>query len=1036
MITLVGILLGVVAFINIPVDLMPETEFPTLTVGVQYPGVGPQEMENLIARPLEQTLSSTPGVEEITSSASEGSASVRVSFTYGMNLDEAANEVRTRVDRSRGRLPEDADPPILYKFDVSQFPIMFLTAASDKMDPKELRFFIEKNLQYRLERVPGVAEIRVRGGLRREIQVALDLKKIRSLNLSLNQIVNTLRAENLNLPVGPVTEGKYELLVRTQGEFKNLEQIRNVVVASRGGVPIYLKEVATVTDGNEDVRGMVSQDGVPAVRIFINKQSGSNTVQVSQGVQEEMARIAKDYPDVKLTTTLDSAKFIKASINNVKDSAIQGAALAVIVLLFFLRNILSTMVIGVAIPIAVISTFALMYFYGFTLNIVSFGGLALGIGMLVDNSIVVLENIYRHMEMGKDRLQASLDGTREVASAIVSSTLTTLAVFVPVIFTQGISAQTFKQLAVVVSFSLAASLLVALTLVPMMSSKMLSSSHHLQNKQNLMGALYRFVGVVPEALARIYAGMLRWALGNKALVIVTTVILFAGSIWVGRTLGFELQPELDEGELGVDVELEPGTKVAETDAIMQKLREVIVANVPEVQNILIESGSDGGGFRGGGGQNRGEMRITLLPKSERERSAQEILGVIRPKLQVAPGLRINASLRGSFLNRLSRGFSGGDRLAVEIRGYDFDVLNDLGTKVLEAMSRTKGAVGARIAVPPGNPEMVIRVDRAKASSLGLNVADVAQTMETAIGGRQASMFRQDGDEFNIRVRLQESDRLDLAQVSQIPLTTPSGLVIPAGSVVNLQRREGPSQIQRKNQQRILTVSAQLQDRDLGSTVRDLDAELRKIDLPDGYSFNFGSEYEEQEKAFTQMLLAAVLAITLVYMVMAAQFESLRDPFIILFSIPVSAVGVVAILKFTNTSITINALLGMIILVGIVVNNAIVLIDYANQLRRDHKMELYEAVVTAGQNRLRPILMTTATTVLGLLPMAMGLGEGAELQAPLARVVIGGLTTSTVITLILIPVLYYIAEALGERAKARAEAKERAMRPETSPASGD
>jgi HAE1 family hydrophobic/amphiphilic exporter-1 len=640
------------------------------------------------------------------------------------------------------------------------------------------------------------------------------------------------------------------------------------------------------------------------------------------------------------------------------------------------------------------------------------------------------------MEMGKTRLQASLDGTKEVASAIVSSTLTTLAVFVPVIFTQGISAQTFKQLAVVVSFSLAASLLVALTLVPMLSSKMLSSSHHLQQKQNFMGALYRFVGVIPDTLSRIYAGMLRWALGNKTLVIVTTVVLFAGSMWVGRTLGFELQPELDEGELGVDVELEPGTKVAETDEIMQRLREVIVKNVPEVKNILIESGSDGGGFRGGGGQNRGEMRITLVSKEERKRSAQQILGDIRPKLQVAPGLRINASMRGSFLNRLSRGFGGGDRLAVEIRGYDLDVLNDLGTRVLEAMSRTKGAVGARIAVPPGNPEMVIRVDRAKASSLGLNVADVAQTMETAIGGRQASMFRQDGDEFNILVRLQESDRLDLAQVSQIPLTTPAGLVIPAGAVVQLQRREGPSQIQRKNQQRILTVSAQLQDRDLGSTVRDLDAELRKIDLPDGYSFNFGSEYEEQEEAFTQMLLAALLAITLVYMVMAAQFESLRDPFIILFSIPVSIVGVVAILKLTNTTITINALLGMIILVGIVVNNAIILIDYANQLRREHGMELYEAVVHAGQDRLRPILMTTATTVLGLLPMALGVGEGAELQAPLARVVIGGLTTSTLITLILIPVLYFIAEAIDERVKSRSAVREQEVRPETSPVSGD
>lgn len=1037
MVTLIAILLGFVAFMGIPVDLMPETEYPTLTVSVDYPGVGPQEMENLIARPLEQSLSSTPGVEEITSSASEGNANVRVSFAYGSNLDEAANEVRTRIDRRRGTLPVDSSPPVIYKFDVSQFPIMFLTAASPTMDQKELRYFVEKNIQYRLERVPGVAEIRVRGGLRREIHVDVDLKKLRSLNLSMNQVVNTIRAENLNLPVGPVTEGRFELLVRTQGEFKSMDQIRSVVVTSRAGVPIYLKDIATVTDANEDVRALISQDGSPAVRIFINKQSGANTVQVSKGVKAEIDRINRDYPDFKMGITVDSAEFIQASINNVKDSAIQGAGLAVIVLLFFLRNFLSTMVIGVAIPIAVISTFALMYFNGFTLNIVSFGGLALGIGMLVDNSIVVLENIYRHMEMGKTRLQAALDGSREVAGAIAASTLTTLAVFVPVIFSQGVSAQTFKQLAVVVSFSLFASLLVALTIVPMMSSRLLSASTHLETDDTFAGRLYRFVGLIPVALSRIYGSFLVRALNQRALVVITAACLFGASLYFGSKLGFELQPEVDEGEIGVDVELEPGTQVAETDAVMQRLRQVVIDRIPEVRSTLIESGQSGSSWRGGGGQNRGEMRIMLAPRDERTRSATAVTESIRPLMQIQPGMRVTTRLRGSFMNRLSRGFGDGDRLAVEIRGYDLAVLNDLGVQAQEAMGRVQGVVGPRIAVPPGNPEMVVRVDRAKASSLGLNVADVAQTMETAIGGRQASMFRQEGDEFNIRVRLQEKDRLDLAQLSQIPLTTPTGSVIPAGSVVNLQRREGPSQIQRKDQQRILTVSGQLANRDLGSVVRDLEKELRAIDLPDGYSFGFGAEYEEQQEAFQQMLLAVILAITLVYMVMAAQFESLRDPFIIIFSIPVSTIGVVAILLLTSTSVTIQALLGVIVLVGIVVNNGIILVDYANQLRRDHGMELRPAVIQAGESRLRPILMTTATTVLGLGPMALGIGEGAELQAPLARVVIGGLSASTLITLVLIPVLYLIFEELAEKAQARKQSRLSAgVRPEASPVAGD
>ena len=1030
MVTLIAILLGVVAFLGIPVDLMPETEFPTLTVAVNYPGVGPQEMENLIARPLEQALSSTPGVEEITASASEGSANVRVSFAYGSNLDEAANEVRTRIDRRRNSLPVDAEAPVIFKFDVSQYPIMFLTAAATNMDQKELRYFVEKNIQYRLERVPGVAEVRVRGGLRREIHIDVDLKKIRALNLSMNQIVSTLRSENLNLPVGPVREGRFELLVRTQGEFKSLDQIRNVVITSRGGVPIYLKELAVVKDSHEDIRALISQNGSPAVRIFINKQSGANTVEVSEGVREEMDRINRDNPDFVMETTVDSAEFIRASINNVKNSALQGAGLAVIVLIFFLRNVLSTMVIGVAIPIAVISTFALMYFNGFTLNIVSFGGLALGIGMLVDNSIVVLENIYRHMEMGKPRMQAALEGSREVAGAITASTLTTLAVFVPVLFSQGVSAQTFKQLAVVVSFSLFASLLVALTIVPMMSSRLLTASTHLEHAPTALGRLYRFAGLIPLGMSRMYGRVLVRALQNKTVVVLFAVGAFGLSLFLGSNLGFELQPEVDEGEIGVNVELEPGTQVAETDAIMQKLRQVITERIPEARSILIESGQSGSSWRGGGGQNQGEIRIVLAPRGERNRTAAAVADEIRPLMQVEPGMRVNTRLRGSFMNRLSRGFGDGDRLAVEIRGYDLDVLNDLGNRVQDSMSKVEGVAGPRIATPPGNPEMVVRVDRAKASSLGLNVADVAETMETAIGGRQASMFRQEGDEFNIRVRLQESDRLDLAQVAQIPLTTPSGAVIPAGSVVNLQRREGPSQIQRKDQQRIVTVSAALSNRDLGSVVRDLEVELRSIDLPDGYSFGFGSEYEEQQEAFRQMILAVILAITLVYMVMAAQFESLRDPFIIIFSIPVSTIGVVLILLATNTSVTIQALLGMIVLVGIVVNNAIVLVDYANQLRRDHGVELLPAIIQAGERRLRPILMTTATTVLGLAPMALGIGEGAELQSPLARVVIGGLLASTLITMLLIPVLYLIFEQAAEKAKERKSSRGPPLRPVT------
>lgn len=1086
MLFLTLVVFGWKSYQQLPINLMPDISYPTLTVRTEYEGAAPEDVEKLITRPLEETLSIVSGMVEISSVSSPGVSEIVLEFTWDTDMKTAQQDVRDRLDLFQAPL-EITEKPVILRYDPTLDPVLRVAitppAEAGGEDPASaaarqsailtsIREAAERHVKSDLEAEEGIAQVGVKGGQEQEIQVLVDSERLKNLGLSILDVATSLAQQNINLSGGRLKEGKTEYLVRTLNEFRDVREIGKTFVANAGGMQVRLDDVADVAMGVKERDTVVRINGQEAVELEVFKEGDANTVQVcnrlkdllgferrlsaSERLSALVSRLsnpeAADISAVKsaqlsrtihshlprgcrLTLISDQSRFIEGSIDDVKQSAILGGALALVILYFFLREMRSTVAIGIAIPISVITVFIPMYLRDISLNIMSLGGLALGAGMLVDNSIVVLENIYRHMEMGKPRIQAALDGSREVAAAITSSTLTTVAVFVPVLFSQGVSAQTFKQLAVVVSFSLAASLLVALTIVPMMSSKFLTSSHHLDNRPGIWGRLYRFAGFIPEWMARTYGGALRWALSQKTIVILTALACIGTSVYLGGKLGFELQPELDEGELGVDVELEPGTRVAETDAIMQRLRKIVVANVPELKNILIESGSDGGGYRSGG-QNRGEMRITLVPRSERTRSAPEVLASIRPLMQVEPGMRVQSRLRGSFINRLSRGFGDGDRLAVEVRGYDLDVLNDLGTKVLEAMSRVKGAMGPRIAVPPGNPEMVIRVDRAKASTLGLNVSDVAQTMETAIGGKQASMFRQDGDEFNILVRLQEKDRLDLAQLSQIPLTTPSGMVIPAGSVVKLQRREGPSQIQRKNQQRILTVSAALQDRDLGSTVRDLDKELRKIDLPDGYSFNFGSEYEEQEEAFHQMILAVILAITLVYMVMAAQFESLRDPFIILFSIPVASIGVVLSLLLTDTSVTIQALLGMIVLVGIVVNNGIVLVDYANQLRRDHGIKLYEAVIQAGEDRLRPIIMTTATTVLGLVPMAIGMGEGAELQTPLARVVIGGLTASTLITLLLIPVLYMIFEQFAEHAKERAAARQKNLEPQSAPASGD
>lgn len=1011
---LLAILLGAIAFVKIPVDLMPETVYPTISARAEYPGVGPEEMETLVARPLEEAFSAAPGVKEITSTCTEGSAYVRVGFNYGFNLDEAANELRARLDRRRGDLPEDMEPPVMFKFDVSQFPIMFLTVAADDLDAKELRHFTEKSLQPRMERVPGVAQFTIRGGLRREIHVDLELDKLRALDLDVADVVRIVRDENLNEPVGPVQEGRYEVLLRTKGEFATLEQIRNVVVAVRNGVPVYLREIAAVEDSHEEVRQMVSVDGKAAVRLFVYKQSGSNTVQVSEGVWDEVARIHKDYPNIHISATGDSADFIKAAIANVRDSAWQGGLLAVAVLLLFLGSFSSAFVIAVAIPVSVIATFALMYFAGFTLNTVSFGGLALGVGMLVDNAIVVLENIVRHREDGKDARTAAVVGSKEVAMAITASTLTTVAVFVPVLFTQGMSAVTFQQLAYVVSFSLLCSLLVALTVVPAMSSRLGSST---ERKRNIFQRGLRGASAGINRLGDFYGGVLQSALQRPWTVLGAAALLFGLSLEIMPLIGVELQPEVDEGEIRVNVELEPGTRVEVTNATLDTLSTIVKETVPEVETIMTESG--GGGFSSAQGGNSGELRIRLVEQGKRSRKAVEVANEIRPLMQIEPGMIVRTSVSSGMYRRASStGSNQGDRLSIEVRGDNLEILKGLAEQVRQAMIETPGVVDAQTSQRAGFPEMVVEVDRDKASAMGLNVSTIAQTFKTAVGGSRSSMYRQEGDEYNILVRLREPDRLAVDQVADVPLNLPGGRTTPAQSVVKMTRQEGPTQIDRRDQQRIVVVSANIDDRDLGSIVSDIEREVALIGRPAGYEIRFGGEYEEQQEAFEQMTFAAILALVLVYMVMAAQFESWRDPFIVLFSAPLAAIGVVLALLLTDTTFNMQAFLGVIILVGIVVNNAIVLIDYANQLRRDHGYSPREAAITAGARRLRPILMTTSTTVLGLLPMALGLGEGGELQAPLARTVIGGLTSSTLITLVVIPAVYLLLEERGWRKELR------------------
>ncbi|MCX5752819.1 MAG: efflux RND transporter permease subunit [Candidatus Krumholzibacteria bacterium] len=1007
---MVVITLGIVSFSRLSIDLMPEITYPTISVVTSYGNVGPQEMEESITRPIEEALAAVQGVEEITSSSSEGSSQVRVAFSWGTDLDVAANDIRDRIDRVLGRLPEDVTRPMIRKFDLSAFPIMFLGASSN-LNPLDLRRIVEDEVKYRLERVPGVASVDIRGGLNREIHVNLRGDQLKALGISTDAVLAALQTENRNVPAGLYDKGNLEVLVRTQGEYRNLDEIRNTVITTRAGAPIRVKDVANVEDSWEEIRQIVRIDGKPGLRISISKQSGANTVNVAQAVRAEMDRINRDIPQLRLISIVDTSIYIKDSISNMGSAILVGGLLAILILFLFLRNVSSTLIISTAIPISVIATFGLMYFSRFTLNIITFGGLALGIGMLVDNAIVVLENIYRHREAGLDSIQSALTGTSEVWSAIVASTLTTVVVFFPVVFIRGMSGIMFRQMALVVSFSLLCSLVVALTLIPMLASRFLrfQSAEHYRNESRLHRVYSRSEEVFKRVEER-YSSLLQWALERKRTVLLATLGLFVVSIAMLRLIGVELMPETDQGEVDVNVEMAVGTKLAIVDQATRTVEEIIRAQVPEAVSIMSNMG--GGGYHSAGGH-MSEVRVTLVPRSERRRSSERIANDLRRALGGLPGVTIRTRAgEGLFVLRMGAESSSG--VNIEIRGYDLATAQALAQRVNEIVVKIPGITDTQISREEGNPEQIFRIDREKAADLGLGVTRIGDALQTAVGGTLASYYREGGKQYVILVRLSEEDRRSLDNLLDLTVVNSRGQPVILRNVVEAVQEEGPVRIERKDQERIITIEANFTGRDMGSVISDIRRELRSVPVPKDFVILFGGDYEEQQKAFRELLFGFIMAILLVYLVMAGQFESWRDPFVVLFSIPMALIGITVTMLLTGTIFSMQAFIGCIMLAGIVVNNAILLVDYTNQLRRFHGMQLAEAIRLAGSRRLRPILMTTLTTVLGLLPLAIGLGEGGETQAPLARVVIGGLMSSTLITLILVPVVYAIFERKFKR----------------------
>jgi HAE1 family hydrophobic/amphiphilic exporter-1 len=1011
MISAVITLLGLISLWRLPVDLMPDVSFPSITVRVGYPGVGPLEMEELVTRPIEQAVSAVAGLQRLESTASEGNSRTTLNFAWGTDLSEAADDVRSRIDRIRARLPEEADPPILFKFDSTAFPIMGVGVEGD-FDAVTLREIAQNELSQRLERVPGVAAVTVDGGLRRQIHVLLSKEKITALNLSVDRVVTLLRNENQNMPLGEVDEGDATYLLRSQGQFTNLDDIRNLVVLTKEGVPVYMRDIAQVSDATEDRRSFMRINGRSGVRMRVQKQSGENTVAIAQGVKAEMERINREVPGIRLIVLDDSSLFIEQAINNVKEHALIGSILVVLIIFAFLRDWRATIIVSTSIPVSVIGTFALLYFAGFTLNTMTFGGLALGIGMIVDAAIVVLENTHRHMDMGKDRMTAAIEGAEEVWSAILASTLTHIAVFIPLLFLSGVSSVLFTQLSIVVMFSLSMSLFVAVTIVPVLCSRWLRPHEKGAGAHaGLMGRFYHASELFLQGMDERYRRIIHTALAHRPTVIGISVALVIAAIVLLPSVGFELVPQADEGEVRVDVELPVGTRIERTEAVVLQMEEAIKQAIPEA-TMVISTGGGGGGFggggMGGGGSHRGEFQIRLRPREERERTNDEIAQALRRQLSGRPGVIVRARPSGGNF-QMNRMLGGGDaRLALEIRGHDLEDARRLAQEARSVMQNTPGVADVRIGREEGRPEISIRVDRPKAALFGLSVTGVAETIQTNVAGTQAAFYRERGNEYPIVVRLREEDRERIRDVEDVLLSTPQGQVVPAKNLMVVDRATGPVQIERKNQERIARVNAETEVT-LSEAVDAVQDRLGQVRVPPDFSVGFGSEVEEQTQAFRQLQMMLILAIILVYAVMASQYESLRDPFIIMFSVPVAAIGVVLSLMLTGTAFSLQAYIGVIMLAGIVVSNAILLVDYTNTLRRRDYLTIRDAVELAGRTRLRPILMTSLATMLGLVPMALGIGEGAELQAPLARVVIGGLLASTLVTLVLVPAVYTLFE---------------------------
>jgi len=1006
------VILGLVSLPKLAVDLFPEMNFPVAIVVTSYEGAAPAEVEKMVTKPLESAVGTAGNISEIQSVSTAGSSLIVVMFNWGTDIDDAAIELREKIDMFRDILPREVGSPSVMKMDPNSSPIMLYSLYG--ADPVKLTGLAEDTVKTGLERIEGVASVTILGNREREFKVIVDWAKLEAYGLTAGQLAQTIASDNITGTAGSLEEGKSELNIRVQGEYSSAKDLENIQVALGAGAgTVKLADLAAVRDDYKRITDYSYVNGEPALSLMIFKGSGHNTVQVAKAIKDEVESLNTTLPGgVKLSNVLDTSQFIEDSIGNVVEHAAVGGILAVVILYFFLRNVRSTMVVVLVMPIAVIATFTMMYFADQTINLLSLGGLALGLGSLVDFSVVVLENNYRYRQNGYGAIEAAKLGTAEVGNAVLASGMAQVVVFAPIIFVQGLAGILFGPLALTVIISHIAALFAALTLVPMMFSRLLKnvSPVELPMEGKTRNPAVVFSRIFSKLNER-YGKLLRWALGHRKRVIIITVVLFAGSIALLPLVGTEFIPSMDQGEIALDLETAPGTALEQTRAMAGDVEDRLKKAFPDHERIYTQVGAGDMAWLGMAGGNQAQLQIKLPPIEQRDYTTEQAMEKVRALVSDIPGCTNTVRQANDY------DMGAGQALSVIIRGDNLEVLKQLGTLTTQIVSEVEGTRNVTNSLEEAQPEVQVQIDREQAALYGLSGAQIMSAVRTAFDGQVVGRVRTGDDEIDIRLMYGDDFEETPVQLENLMLVSQTGSRVALDTVADITVEQAPVSISRSNQAREVRVSADIAGRDLGSINSDIQAQLDRMALPDGYTAELGGQAEDMAEAFGDLGLAILLAIVLVYMVMAAQFESLFHPFVIMFSLPPTLVGVVLGLLLTGHHISVPVLIGFIMLIGIVVNNAIVLIDYVNTLRK-RGLERNEAVTAAGPVRLRPILMTTLTTVLALLPLAFGSGEGAEGWAPLAVVVAFGLTLSTMITLVLIPVVYTIFDDLGQKIKAR------------------